>query len=113
LTVSDKIDIDFYPFEAQGNAITLAKGDRYAQIMDGFHARSAELKSGEWRNGWRAFVKENQTRYVNAIFNPGKAESETQKNAFLQTFAHLLDCEAHTDMWRELFPTWNLTNEKE
>ena len=27
-------------------------------------------------------------------------------------FAHYLDCEAHMDVWRELFPTWNLTNEK-
>jgi signal recognition particle GTPase len=28
-------------------------------------------------------------------------------------FAHYLDCEAHTDVWRELYPTWNLTNEKD
>ena len=27
-------------------------------------------------------------------------------------FAHFLDCEAHTDVWRELFPTANKTNEK-
>ena len=25
-------------------------------------------------------------------------------------FGHMLDCEAHTDVWRELFPSWNLTN---
>ena len=27
-------------------------------------------------------------------------------------FGHYLDCEAHTDVWRELFPTANQTNEK-
>ena len=30
----------------------------------------------------------------------------------LNHFAHYLDCEAHTDVWRELFPTWNQTNER-
>lgn len=24
-----------------------------------------------------------------------------------------LECEAHIDVWRELYPTYNLTNEKE
>ena len=28
-------------------------------------------------------------------------------------FAHYLDCEAHEDAWRTLFPTWNQTNEKD
>ena len=28
-----------------------------------------------------------------------------------QLFAHYLDCEAHTDVWRELFKTYNYTNE--
>ena len=30
----------------------------------------------------------------------------------IKKFAHYLDCEAHTDVWRELYPTWNQTNEK-
>jgi hypothetical protein len=29
----------------------------------------------------------------------------------MQLFCHYLDCEAHTDVWRELFYTWNHTNE--
>jgi heparin/heparan-sulfate lyase len=29
-----------------------------------------------------------------------------------EQFAHYLDCEAHTDVWRELFPTYNQFNEK-
>ena len=27
-------------------------------------------------------------------------------------FAHFLNCKAHTDVWRELFPTYNQTNKK-
>ena len=29
----------------------------------------------------------------------------------VELFSHFLDCEAHTDVWRELFKTWNHTNE--
>ncbi len=112
LHITDKVDIKFYPFEAKGATISLVKGARYEELMSAFEKRNEELRNGEWRQGWRAFVEQNKARYVNAICNPGKAENEEQAVAFLQTFAHLLDCEAHTDMWRELYPTWNLTNEK-
>ena len=37
-------------------------------------------------------------------------EDSTDTNREL--FAHFLDCEAHTDVWRELFKTYNQTNEK-
>ena len=30
-----------------------------------------------------------------------------------QRFAHYLDCEAHTDVWRELFPSWHITEREE
>ncbi len=26
-------------------------------------------------------------------------------------FSHYLDCEAHSDVWREVYKTWNHTNE--
>ena len=113
LQITDKVDIKFHPFEMVGASIRLAKGERYEQIMHAFESRSQQLKDGTWRDGWHDFCVKEQTRYVNAIFNPGKAQTEQQKENFLQTFAHLLDCEAHTDVWRELFPTWNATNEKE
>ena len=37
------------------------------------------------------------------------AEATRRQN---DTFGHYLDCQAHTDVWRELFPSYNLTNEK-
>lgn len=36
-------------------------------------------------------------------------EATEQQN---KAFGHYLDCEAHTDVWRELFQTANMTNEK-
>ncbi len=37
-------------------------------------------------------------------------DSTEKENA---AFGHYLDCETHTDVWRELFPTYNATNEKD
>ena len=42
----------------------------------------------------------------------GSACTEQATEIENKMFGHYLDCEAHTDVWRELFPTWNHTNEK-
>ena len=31
----------------------------------------------------------------------------------MDKFAHYLDCEAHTDIWKELYKTYNATNERD
>lgn len=74
------------------------------EIMAGFNARSRSLLDGSWKNGWHEFCLSKEESYKNAIHNA----SEKPKK-----FGHYLDCEAHTDVWRELYPTANLTNEKE
>ena len=56
-----------------------------------------------------AFCEANREQYCKAIGNAGREDSTENANA---RFGHYLDCEAHTDVWRELFPTWNQTNEK-
>ena len=43
--------------------------------------------------------------YHDRVKAAGRTEEDTH------WFAHYLDCEAHTDVWRELYPTWNHTNE--
>ncbi len=47
--------------------------------------------------------------YEQAVKSMGAEDNEHNR----QWFSHFLDCEAHTDVWRELFPTWNATNELE
>ena len=52
---------------------------------------------------------ENFERYFNAVKdNETDEDGETGNNLF----AHYLDCEAHTDVWRELYKTANHRNEK-
>lgn len=112
LNIDKEVGVKFYPFESKGASITLAKGERYQQIMDSFQKRNEELLNGEWRKGWNAFCQSMRETYENVIFNCGQGETDEEKHYFVELFSHFLDCEAHTDVWRELFPTWNTTNEK-
>ena len=100
-------EIGFVPIRVLDDGITLAKGDDAEEIMSAFEKRNEELKTGEWKKGWHDFCVSMQDRYIENIGNAGRPESTETDNA---VFGHFLDCEAHTDVWRELFPTWNQTN---
>ena len=86
--------------------IRLANEEEKAQIMGDLWARSESLRDGTWINGWREFVATVEGQYKK---HAGFTVEST--SADYQMFAHYLDCEAHTDIWRELFKTWNHTNE--
>ncbi len=101
--------ITFTPIRAGDDAIELAKGEDKEAIMSAFAARNEQLHNGEWIEGWRAFCEEYRERYTKVITDACNEDSTDRQN---QKFAHYLDCEAHTDVWREIFPTWNHTNEK-
>ena len=75
--------------------------------MNAFYARNEELKNGKWMEGWRAFCTTKPV-YRTSLENMYRPESTEQQN---ELFAHFLDCEAHTDVWRELYKTWHHTND--
>ena len=112
LAVSDDTrthEIGFTPMVNTELGITLAKGEEKEEIMRAFEQRSGELESGKWREGWHSFCLSMAELYKGAIKEACNDDSTEQQNA---RFGHYLDCEAHTDVWRELFPTYNQTNEK-
>jgi poly-gamma-glutamate synthesis protein (capsule biosynthesis protein) len=100
-------EIGFIPLRTTDDYISLAKDADAEKIMSGFKKRSDELQNGEWLRGWQEFCEGMRERYVTAVTNAYNADSTEIDNNY---FAHILDCEAHTDVWRELFPTWNKTN---
>ena len=99
--------VEFVPMRTLADGITLAKGDDKEEIMAAFAKRNEELANGEWRKGWHDFCVGMSERYINAVAKAGLPESTEVDNAY---FGHMLDCEAHTDVWRELYKTWNHTN---
>ena len=106
LDTEDKSYIKFYPTYETAKGCDLAEGERAKEIMDGFEKRSAEMLDGSWRDGWHAFCTDPEREYYHRAIS-GVVDGEEG----IQKFAHYLDCEAHTDVWRELYPTWNMTNE--
>ena len=102
-----KIDIDFVPITKAGNGIDIADEERTKNIMDGFWKRSEMLHTGEWKDGWREFCKSVEKSY-RSNFCGFDINDDIEK---FQIIAHRIDCEAHCDVLREIFPTWNMTNE--
>lgn len=100
-------EISFIPIRSTDDDIMLAKGEDKEEILSAFEKRNAELASGAWREGWKAFCESVKDRYTEAV---KKAYADGATDVENHYFAHLLDCEAHTDVWREIFPTWNQTN---
>jgi len=101
--------VSFVPISSGKDGVRLSVGEEKEAILKAFYERNAQLQNGEWREGWHAFCLAQQKWYTACIAKAGREESTERENAF---FAHYLDCQAHTDVWRELFPTYNMTNEK-
>lgn len=106
-TVSGKADM--IPVICNKTGIEIAKGKDKDKILSEFNERNKELANGDWKTGWHKFCVEHYDGYVTKVIgNAGLLTSSEEDNA---AFAHYLDCQAHTDVWRELFPTYNETNE--
>ena len=102
--------IGFVPLKVyDGKGIQIAKGEAKEAIMSGFVKRNEELQNGKWKDGWHAFCEKVKEDYKAVNGNACTPESADWQN---DLFGHYLDCEAHTDVWRELFKTYNHTNEK-
>ncbi len=101
--------MEFTPIVNNGPGIALAKGEEKTKLLSEFAARNASLKDGTWQDGWHAFCETKRELYDTVICNYGK-ENRTYEES--RQFGHFLDCEAHTDVWRELHKTANHTNEK-
>ncbi len=102
-------EISFTPVRNGDHGISLTVGEDKNRIMSEFEHRNGTLKNGEWKKGWHDFCeskRENYTKVIREACLPESTETNNHK------FAHYLDCEAHSDVWRELFPTYNQTNEK-
>ena len=99
-------EIEFVPTVECDDVIRLAKGDEKKKLLAEFNARNERLADGTWYNEWVAFCEENRELYTSTVINVGAVGEP--KN--FERFAHYLDCEAHRDVWQELFKTHNHRN---
>lgn len=102
-------EINFVPTVNTEYGIELAKGETKDKIMSAFAKRNESLKDGTWEEGWHEFCEKMSPYYFDAAKDNSGNNDEERGDTL---FAHYLDCEAHTDVWRELYKTANHRNEK-
>lgn len=102
-------EIEFTPLVNTSTGIDFARGEEKERMMREFAERNQSLKDGSWIEGWREFCRETARMYYNATQSAYGVKAEDIGDTI---FAHYLDCEAHSDVWRELFKTANHRNEK-
>ena len=100
-------EIEFVPTVECGAGIALAKDEEKQMLLSEFDARNAQLQDGTWLTGWQKFCESQRESYTRAVVRVG-ALGEAK---YFEKFAHYLDCEAHLDVWMELFKTHNHRNE--
>jgi len=106
LDITDKIEMNFIPIFDTGVGCDIAAGEKADAILADFNTRNEELANGRWLDGWQKFCRWEGLPPYRAVAL-GLSEDLNKE----ELFAHFLDCEAHTDVWREIFKTWNHTNE--
>ncbi len=95
--------IDFIPIVRTDLGCKLAKNEEKDEIMAGFNKRNSELENGEWRHGWHEFCVSMRETYENNMAAFGEKRDDFGRHLM----GHLIDCEAHQDVVRELFPTYH------
>ncbi len=103
-------EIEFIPVSETEVGIRLVMGKDRDELLEAFTNRSATMTTGEWKKEWHDYCVSVQEIYKGNITRAFVEDSTERENAI---FGHYLECEAHNDVWRELFPTYNSTNEKE
>jgi len=101
-------EMSFVPVVTKDAGVALAQGEAKDRILREFAERNQELADGRWRERWHEFCEAVRPNYTKA------AQTAAGKSGFAINeclFAHYLDCEAHSDVWRELFYTVNHVNE--
>lgn len=101
--------ISFMPVVATDVGIRKANEQEGNAIMEALAKRSESLQNGTWKDNWHQFCVDHANAYLATI---GKAYSAEGTESSKEKFAHYLDCEAHTDVWRELCQTYNLTTNR-
>ena len=100
--LSEKAKVSLIPVVVTKTGIDLASKEKTDEILSGIELRNADLLNGKWQEHWHNFCVSMEEQYKNAVagfYNGGELD--------IELFAHYLDCEAHTDVWRELYPTFH------
>lgn len=97
-------DFSLIPVLSTDTGIRLATQEEADAIMTAMESRNQSLLNGSWIDGWREFCDSMKNVYETTVYN---CADDPENPRLKEHFAHYLDCEAHTDVYRELFKTWH------
>lgn len=112
----DGVQVEYIPVKSTdtGDGIRLATNEERSKIISDLLACNRQILDGTWLDSWKEFCRSVAGAYKNAMAGKNGAREHYTPDDNpdeYQLFAHYLDCEAHTDVWHELFKTYNYTNE--
>ena len=110
----EDVKVEYVPIMSTNTGIRLATDEERERIIADLLVRNGQILDGSWMVGWREFCESQAKSYREHMAgkNMGREHYTPEDGPDqYQMFAHYLDCEAHTDVWRELFKTYNHTNE--
>jgi len=109
LDITDKVEIQFIPIKVAGAGIELAKGKERQEILEQFMVNSENLKTDEWLKAWKAFCESKRDAYTSVVSRAYVEGATEEENEW---FNHYLYCEAHMDVFRELYKlSWETRQE--
>ena len=114
ITGEGGIKVEYQPIKATNTGIRLATAEEKDKVISELLVRNGHIQDGSWKNYWVDFCQSVADGYKNAMsgkWNKNGYYTNEDTPDLYQLFAHYLDCEAHTDVWRELYKTYNATNE--
>ncbi len=106
----DTFRVELIPLVSLDDGMALAPEEEARQMLDALEERSRSLADGTWVRGWEAFVEEVKDAYIETVAKAQGVQGVTS-DMQQERFAHYLDCEAHTDVFRTLYPTWHSSGE--
>ena len=98
--IDKNMKIKLIPTIVDGTSVILAKGEIKDKLLNELAERSKSIEDGTWYDSWREFAL-SQERY------------KVVPQELYEEIAHFIDCEAHADVCREVYRTYNHTNEIE
>ncbi len=97
--------VAYTPVVVTSTGIRLAQGEEKAALLAELARCSGILQDEDrWLAEWDAFCR-TMPYYVDAVSRAFTDVPEGERCN--QVFPHYLDCEAHTDVWHTIFPSWH------
>ena len=103
--LGERTEVRYHPVIVTDTGVRLADEEEKEALLAAMDRRGEILQDEDaWLAEWERFCR-SIPDYVNAVKNAYRDVPEGERCN--QVFPHYLDCEAHTDVWHTIYPSWH------